>query len=207
MTWSNARVTTDPRVERTRATVLPAARDVLSERGYEGFTVEEVVARTGVAKTTIYRHWPTRTDLLHAALSSAKAMAPIQESGDLRADLIALLRSVAAATDRDVFLRSMPSLIAAARHEPDLRALHDRLAEDRSSRLRALLVNARSRGDLRPDCDTDLLAQSAIGLVFVRRIFRGLPVSTKQIATVVDMLLYGAAPPGNAHRVLSQPDR
>ena len=56
----------DPRVARTRAVVLDAAIDLLAERGYSGFSVEGVVDRTGVAKTTLYRHWPTRDDLLAA---------------------------------------------------------------------------------------------------------------------------------------------
>ena len=59
----------DPRVARTRATVLGAAIDLLAERGYSGFSVEGVVERTGIAKTTLYRHWPTRDDLLAAAIA------------------------------------------------------------------------------------------------------------------------------------------
>lgn len=55
---------------RTRTTVLQATREILGERGYQGFTVEAVFRRTGVAKTTIYRHWPRRADLLHDALTS-----------------------------------------------------------------------------------------------------------------------------------------
>ena len=57
----------DPRVARTREVVLDAAIDLLAERGYSGFSVEGVVDRTKVAKTTLYRHWPTRDDLLDQA--------------------------------------------------------------------------------------------------------------------------------------------
>lgn len=187
-------MSSDPRVERTRSTVLRAASELLGERGYEAFTIEAVVARTGVARTTIYRHWPSRADLLHDALSSAKPARTVTDSGDLRADLIALLRSVAAATTRDVFLRSMPSLVVAAQHDAELRALHDRLADERSRGLRGLLTSAQARGDLRADCDLDLLAQTLIGFVFVRRIFRGLPVGEHHITQVVDMTLHGVAP-------------
>src|SRR6202034_3827583 len=61
----------DPRVARTRAAVLGAAIDLLAERGYSGFSVEGVVERTGIAKTTLYRHWPTRDDLLAAAIAGS----------------------------------------------------------------------------------------------------------------------------------------
>ncbi|MGI8678844.1 MAG: TetR/AcrR family transcriptional regulator [Jatrophihabitans sp.] len=187
-------MTSDPRVKRTRKTVLRAASDLLAERGYEAFTIEAVVSRTGVAKTTIYRHWASRADLLHDVLSSAKPTSTVIDSGNLRTDLIALLCSVARATSRDVFLRSMPSLVVAAQRDPELRALHDQLAEERSHGLRNMLANACARGDLRDDCDLELLAQTLIGLVFVRRIFRTLPLGQSEVTKVVDMLLDGAAP-------------
>lgn len=196
--WSNAGVSSDPRVERTRETVLGAAGELLAEVGYEAFTVEEVVARTGVAKTTIYRHWPSRSELLHDTLSSAKRAGTVPDSGDLRADLIAVLTAVTAATGRDVYLRSMPSLVVAAQRDPELRALHDRLAEERSAGLRELLTAARARGDLRADCDVELFAHTLIGLVFVRRILRGLPLSEQDITGVVTMVLDGAAPYRNS---------
>jgi AcrR family transcriptional regulator len=182
------------RVQRSRGAVLSAARDLLAERGYEAFTVEAVVARSGVAKTTIYRHWRSRTDLLHDALSSAKPARAAQSTGHLEADLNNLLRGVVAATDRDVYLRSMPSLVAAAQHDPELRELHNRLADERSQCLRDLLSAAQDRGELRDDCDIELIAHTLIGVVFVRRIFRGLPVDEPQIAEVVSTVLHGAAP-------------
>lgn len=184
----------DPRVERTRAVVLGAARDMLAELGYAGVSIEALVARTGVAKTTVYRHWPSRTELLHDALSSTKPSTPPRDTGDLAADLNALLRGVVYATGRDVYLRSMPSLVDAAQHDPDLQALHDRLAEERSRGLRELLTRARDRGDLRDGCDIEILAHTLIGFVFVRRIFRGLPVSDRDVSDLVDMVLHGAAP-------------
>lgn len=194
MSHSTAARNSDPRVTRTLATVLAAARELLAERGYEAFTVEAVVARTGVAKTTVYRHWSSRTDLLHAALSSTKPATSVRDTGDLRADLTALLRAVVEATTRDVYLRSMPSLVAAAQNDPELRALHDRLAEERARGLNDLLSRAQARGDLRSDLDVQLLAHALIGFVFVRRVFRDLPVQDHDIAGLVTMLLQGAEP-------------
>lgn len=187
-------MSSDARVERTRETVLRAASELLGERGYNAFTIEAVVTRTGIAKTTIYRHWSSRAELLHDALSSAKPAQAVTDTGDLSADLIRLLSAVSTATTRDVYLRSMPSLVVAAQHDPELRALHDRLADERARGLRDLLSTAQARGDLRADCDLELLAHTLIGLVFVRRIFRGLPVEKRDIIKVVEMMLHGAAP-------------
>jgi AcrR family transcriptional regulator len=54
----------DPRVERTRATVLGTAVDLVVEGGPNALTIDAVVARSGVARSTIYRHWATRDELL-----------------------------------------------------------------------------------------------------------------------------------------------
>lgn len=54
----------DPRVARSHAAVMDAARELLVELGPEGFTIDAVVARSGVAKSTVYRHWKTRDDLV-----------------------------------------------------------------------------------------------------------------------------------------------
>ena len=54
----------DPRIERTRTAVLDAASDLLAEAGVVGFNVDAVARRSGVARTTIYRHWPDANELL-----------------------------------------------------------------------------------------------------------------------------------------------
>lgn len=54
----------DPRVARSHAAVMDAARELLVDLGPDGLTVDAVVARSGVAKSTLYRHWKTRNDLV-----------------------------------------------------------------------------------------------------------------------------------------------
>src|SRR5690554_1819280 len=59
---------TDARVVRTRANVLRAATDLLVEGGPTAVTIDAIVARSGVARSTIYRHWDTRDDVLLAVI-------------------------------------------------------------------------------------------------------------------------------------------
>jgi len=108
----------DPRVTRTRATVLGTAIDLLAGRGYSGFSVEGVVERSGVAKTTLYRHWRTRNDLLAAA--ELDGGGPLPDTGSVRQDLLDLLaRRVLAARTRQ-WNRCMPALVEAAAYNPEL---------------------------------------------------------------------------------------
>lgn len=65
-----------PRREDADAAILDAARELLGERGYRDFTVDVIAERTGIAKTTIYRRWPSKAALVAAVI------APAPQSGD-----------------------------------------------------------------------------------------------------------------------------
>src|ERR1700694_3172080 len=71
----------DIRIERSQQTVLTAAFELLSESGVGGFSVDEVARRSGVAKTTIYRHWPTREALVIDACSRITAEQKAPDTG------------------------------------------------------------------------------------------------------------------------------
>src|SRR5271154_2815383 len=84
----------DERVRRSRAAVLGATAHLLSERGFAGATVDEISRRSGVAKTTIYRHWPTRTDLLRDACSTLSTPLDTPDTGSFEADMTALMTNL-----------------------------------------------------------------------------------------------------------------
>src|SRR5262249_17493065 len=84
-----------PRIERTRRVVLNAAIALLAESGYAGATIEAIAARSGVAKSTIYRHWPSRLELINDAFQELKPPAPTPTEGDVRERTIAVLEEFA----------------------------------------------------------------------------------------------------------------
>ncbi|MEV6333909.1 TetR/AcrR family transcriptional regulator [Nocardia vinacea] len=82
---------------KVRAAVLTATVDELSEHGYAAFTVENVAQRAGVHKTTVYRRWADRDELIADALAdSVEAEIPIPDTGSVEDDLRALARSLVA---------------------------------------------------------------------------------------------------------------
>src|ERR1700683_5289033 len=85
----------DGRVERSRDTVLSAAFELLSQSGVGGFSVDAVSRRSGVAKTTIYRHWPTREALVIDACTRISAEQQTPDTGTLHGDLTAILTNIA----------------------------------------------------------------------------------------------------------------
>lgn len=65
-----------PRREGADETILDAARALLDEAGYAAFNVDVIAERTGIAKTTIYRRWPTKGALVAAAIDSTPSTDP-----------------------------------------------------------------------------------------------------------------------------------
>ncbi|MEW2298053.1 TetR/AcrR family transcriptional regulator [Streptomyces sp. NPDC006743] len=84
--------------------ITDAAWDVLVERGYNGFTYEAIAARAGTSKPVLYRRWPQREDLLVATLARHWHPLDIPDTGSLRQDAVALLRTVNAERARTVIL-------------------------------------------------------------------------------------------------------
>ena len=80
-----------PRSCEADAAILDAATELFCELGYDGLSIEGVAAKAGVGKTTIYRRYPTKLDLVMAAsIHMGAGKLPALETGDLRADLISI---------------------------------------------------------------------------------------------------------------------
>jgi AcrR family transcriptional regulator len=185
----------DPRVARTRAAVLGAAIDLLAERGYSGFSVEGVVDRTGVAKTTLYRHWPTRDDLLAAAIGQLGGTGQLPDTGSVRQDLLDFFARRVQAAHAPQWERCMPALVEAAARHPALAALVARLTAQALSQVETLIRRGIERGEIRPGVSPQLAASALMGpLVFRRLMLQEAPTS-QHAATVIDMLMEGISRP------------
>ncbi len=189
----------DPRVARTRAAVLGAAIDLLAERGYSGFSVEGVVERTGIAKTTLYRHWPTRDDLLAAVIGQLGGAGELPGTGSVRQDLLDFFapRVHVARTPR--WERCMPALVEAATRHPELAAVVARLTAQMLSQVETLIRRGIERGEIRPDISLQLAASALMGPIVFRRLLLQEAPTEERVSAVVDLVMQGISwpePPG-----------
>jgi AcrR family transcriptional regulator len=144
----------DPRVVRTRATVLRAATDLLVEGGPAAMTVDAVVARSGVAKSTIYRHWPSRDDLFVAVIEANAPRLPDPEPGvDVVTALRAAVRSVASSLTDPDWARVLPALLLLRHHVDDIKALEERLEGRQDEVLTTLIGRAAAEGIIDAEAD------------------------------------------------------
>lgn len=111
----------DPRIARSRAKVLAAATELLVEGGAAAVTVDAVVDRSGVAKSTLYRHWSSVTqllvDVMRSSMPDLAAPAPGQRFEDA---LRAAVRSIAASVAAPEWIQVVPAMITLQRQIPEL---------------------------------------------------------------------------------------
>jgi AcrR family transcriptional regulator len=184
----------DPRIERTRNVVLDATAALIGEIGFGRTTIEAVAERSGVARSTIYRHWPDRTDLLGEAVDCKIAHVPFDQTGNLRNDLLSMITELAARLGSDNVGPLLLSLIAEAGRDPKMAAMQDRFTTARFDRTRAILEAAAARGDLPEDIDVEQMAEDLVSPIFFRGLIRRIPLDRKWLENHVDRLLnrYGA---------------
>ena len=116
-TVSTVESASSSRARHTRREILAAGVELLSEEGVRGITVEGVSRRTGIAKTTIYRYWPTREQLVIAVLDEVKFDLPTPNSGDTRRDI-------------DVVLKELWSLVRQPSHRVAIASMIEALVDD-----------------------------------------------------------------------------
>lgn len=181
------RVTTvDPRIERTRNVVLDAAAALIGEVGFGRTTIEAIAERSGVARSTIYRHWPDRPELLSDAIDCKIAQVSFTESGDLRDDLLTMLGELAARLGAPAGGPMMMSLIAEALRDPQMAEMQERFTTARFGRIRSILETAVDRGDLPAGIDLSQMGEDLVAPLFFRAFIRHSPLDREWIEHHVD---------------------
>ena len=190
---NDAAVAPDPRVVRSRSTVIEAARAILHESGFSGATIEAISTRSGVAKTTIYRQWKDRNELLLDAFSFDKHPVDFPTSEDLRADLSAGLQNLNRELYSAEWVKLMPAMIEASERDPDFLAMSRSTIESRRKPLKDRLQLALKRGELPGHFDVETLLALLVGPLFYRRLVAHQPMKRTLVDEMVDVVLNGVA--------------
>jgi AcrR family transcriptional regulator len=162
----------DPRVLLSRERVLTATLDLLTEAGLGRLTIDDVSRRSGVAKTTIYRHWPNRNALvIDACLRMTDGDDVPPDTGSVQGDVRAILMNLAELLVTARWASILPSIVDAAERDPDIAQVHSRLQRWHAAPLRAALERATLRGEVPPEADLSAMAAALLGPLYFRRWF------------------------------------
>ena len=164
----------DPRVLRTRQRVLGAAWSLLAQVGFERVTVDLVSERSGVARSTLYRHWATKDEILRDAFSALSMGEGTAVDRDGAGELIQYARAFAEGLE-NVWGRAAVTLAVSALDDPEQRVVHDTFVEGNRRDLAVLLARAVDREDLPPGTDvaeaTERLIELVVSPLFYRYLF------------------------------------
>ena len=176
----------DPRIERTRRVVLDAAAELVGECGFGRASIEAISERSGVARSTIYRHWPERSELLVEAVGKRVGPVAAVDSGDLRTDLLQVFSHLGNLLSSEPTKSVAASFIAEAMRDPELAALHAKFTERRRAISATLIEKAISRGDLPKTTDPAAMADDLAAPVFFRALILHQPIDKTWIESHVD---------------------
>ena len=181
-------------LDSSRDTALrEAALAVLAEVGYDRLTMDAVAARARAAKTTIYRRWRDKAELVVDALNSVKGVPEIPDTGSLRQDLRALAESITSAESRFGAQVTIGMVSALARDGELRRVFGEKFIAPRTAGFRTVFERAVARGQMPGGHDLDLLARLFPALALQQLVMSGELPGTRFACQIMDEVVYPLA--------------
>jgi len=165
--------------------VVEAAVETLLLEGVDGTSIEEVAAASGVAKSTIYRHFGTRAALLAEAVRSCVVEQPTPDTGSLAEDLTQLFTRYDDSEETKRLNQLFPMLLDASRRDEAIKEAMQSVIVERQRPMRTVLKLAQARGEIDPDLDLDIAVAILIGPFTYRRMVQDADITDDFVEAVV----------------------
>lgn len=193
-------VRTGGRSERVVAAVLEATMAELARVGFAALRLEDVAELAKVAKTTLYRRWPTKATLVVDALRSAAHDEAIPDTGDLRHDLLLMVERTQKkiSTPEGRAIARVVTTEGADKDNVELEALCRELRDEIRVKRRQVVTQAQTGGRLPPDVDPDLLLDAIYGGIMGRLLRFGERTDRPTCERIIDLVVTGAEHGGGA---------
>ena len=171
--------------------MLTTTVQVLGEVGYGALRIDEVAARSGVNKTTIYRRWPTKSQLVTAALRQHYVPVSARDTGDLEHDITSMF--VESLSTADLRLtRGLMRMTLLEGQDPEVAAIKGELHERSMAARRSRFELAIERGELPPATNIMLLVNLLSSTIYVRLLALGEAPAPDVVADLVGIVVAGA---------------
>jgi AcrR family transcriptional regulator len=182
----------DKRVERSKAAVLAETYRQLTQSGISGVSIDEVSRVSGVSKTTIYRHWPSRSALLIDACSRLGNAHQPPDTGTLRGDVHALVTNLAEQLQTAAWASVYPSIIDAAERDPEIAAMQSELHKGFMASFHTIVERAKDRGEIPAGKPAADLIAVIVGPLFYRRWFSKETIDDRFTEATIDAAIKAA---------------
>lgn len=184
-----------PRSAEVDAAILDATIDEFVDRGYAKLTIDGIASRAGVARTTVYRRWPTLDRLCLEALERVRQGLPPVPGDDVREDLVFALTEFNRILNATRFGQILPQLAAESRLHPELAKVYwTTYLQRRDGVIAGILRRGMAEGLVRGDLDIELGIDMFTAPLIHRSLWQLDKIADEQIAVLVDTLLAGLRP-------------
>ena len=183
-----------PRDPEADQAILQTTLKLLTEYGYAGLSVERVASEAGVGKTTIYRRYTTKEELVAAAVGALKdELGPPPDTGDTRADIVEMIGRSIEMLERGPGFAMIGALLVEEHRNPRLIALfRERIIRPRRDDVITMLQRGVRRGQIRSDADLEVAAHAILGSILANHIL-GAPDSPNMIHRNINTIWQGLA--------------
>ncbi len=180
-----------PRSAAAAQAILDATLRMLGTHGVAGLTIEGVAAEAGVGKTTIYRRWPTKTDLILAAISDLVPRGDPPNTGTMAGDMAALAETQRKRLAGSGLAGIVPRVLAESMSDPELHQhFVERVVNPFRDLLRLFIERGIERGELRPDLEVEALVDLLHAMpVYNILMSRGDPAALEKVPSAYMPLL------------------
>jgi AcrR family transcriptional regulator len=171
---------------RTRERAMAATLELAAESGISACTFEAVSERSGVARSTLYRHWKTASELVFDAIKSQSIERVAADTGTLRDDMLHWMLELGRALEGSAWGAMVPQLVAAASTDPDMEAIQRRNSEYHRNIDIEIVERAKRRGEIDAGIDSHHAAVMFTAPIFYRRLVSRQPIDARWITSHVD---------------------
>ena len=177
-----------------RAKMLEAAQQIITTEGIGACTIDAVARRSGVAKSTIYRHFANADDLAVTAINEMIEVVATPDQGSFRDDLRSIVMAFRDVVRHDTFRQLFVSMLSRAAVDDEYAAVYHQAQEMRHAPLRIAIQRGMARGEIDPGLDLELAMYFVQGPFVAKRLVELGELSDRDIEVFLDLIVKALAP-------------
>jgi len=162
-----------PRSAQSHQAILQAALELLAEVGFAAMSMDAIAARAGVGKTTIYRRYASKEELVADAIENIREEIVIPDTGNLQSDIDTLIQNAAQITLNPIGRQTVAMIISSASSNPQFAQIYwTKYLQPRRKAFAVVLERAKARKEIQADLDSDLIFDTMSGIMLYALIFQ-----------------------------------
>lgn len=179
-----------PRSAASHQAILKAALELLSEVGFEAMSIEAIATRAGVGKTTIYRRYSSKDELVADAIESIREEVLIPDTGSLWSDVDTLIENAAQITLTPLGRQSVAMIIGSASSNPGFAQIYwEKYLQPRRQSFAIIIERAKARNEVPTDLDAGLVFDTMSGIMLYALVFPPIESWTAYVRRALSLLL------------------